>query len=423
MDKTTENGEPQEIALQIWPQEGCRFAYTLNYSQPVRCTWISDQPLFYSDSDEIFDEDQLSDDPILMALERDIADLREKTVAYDRMASDFVQSEDDKLRLFAEDADFVTAPRSAPSVDQQPAFLGLLEESRYAAQMLGVARLNGVALRLSNQVMDASYDFDGKVILVREDLNLPDQALLAVRELRRMYQKSRGAGIHPLALHPDYAVIVNRAQIADLAVGMIRAAWEMQLMGHKSVWERIENSPMADLGRSFAREAMADFRSIQDGTAARVTFESWFLSERCRRADRLLIQQMLADYQGYSFSDHPETSRVIALELLKVLGDMPFGQNYTASVAAQILIDPVFTDVRDRSNANFLWFIKFERSFVASERQLRVEQEKAPARPTADVISFPAGREFSAGSDREDARESGAGRGEIIPLYRAIRDF
>jgi hypothetical protein len=36
-----------------------------------------------------------------------------------------------------------------------------------------------------------------------------------------------------------------------------------------------------------------------------------------------------------------------------------------------IMNDPVFTDVRDRSNANFLWFIKFERSFMETERELQ----------------------------------------------------
>ena len=35
------------------------------------------------------------------------------------------------------------------------------------------------------------------------------------------------------------------------------------------------------------------------------------------------------------------------------------------------MTDPIFTDVRDRSNANFLWFIKFERSFKETEQELQ----------------------------------------------------
>ena len=50
---------------------------------------------------------------------------------------------------------------------------------------------------------------------------------------------------------------------------------------------------------------------------------------------------MLADYQGYSFPIILEASRVIATDLIKALGMMPFGQNYTESIVSQIMIDPV----------------------------------------------------------------------------------
>lgn len=398
------------MELQIWPQEECRFAYTINNQQPVRCTWISDQPLFYSDYDEALDDDSLFDDPILEALERDIADLRIKTNAYEKVAQEFGESEESKIGCFVSDASVVSS-LSAPAENLE-ALLALAHDSRFASQFLSFAALNGVAVRLSNQVLDASYDRTTQTILVRADLDASEQVLLLARELRRMYQHRNGAGLHPLMLHPDFAVLVNRAQTADLITSVVRVAWELHLAGHKDVWARIENSPMSDLGRAYAREAIADFRAINNGMAARAAFESWFLSERCRKADRLLIQQMLADYQGYVFSDNPEASRMIALDLLRALGKVPFGHNYIESVAQQIIVDPVFTDVRDRSNANFLWFIKFERSFTEGEKEVAKEEA---ARPSATVIEFPAFEKGSSATSSEMGKQA-----EIVDLCRLV---
>lgn len=412
MDNTSGTGDTQEFELQIWPQEVCRFAYTLGNSQPVRCTWISDQPLFYSDYDGAMEDDYLLDDPILQELERDIADLREKTTAYDKVAQEFVQDENQKLALFRSDCDFVSAV-VAPSVSADLTdLLDLAHQSRIASQLLSFAQISHVDVRLSNQVQDAAYDRNAQLILVRADINPADQVLLLTRELRRMYQHKNGAGLHPLTLHPDYAVLVNRAQTADLTIHMIRVAWELQLAGYKEAWARVENSPMADLGRAFAREAIADFRSISDGAALRATFKSWFLSERCRKADRLLIQQMLADYQGYSFSDQVEASRMIALDMMKAMGRVPFGQNYLEATVGQILTDPVFTDVRDRSNANFLWFIKFERSFTEAEQEISQEEVN---RPSATVLTFPAATKSSATIAVDMAQQA-----EIVDLYRFV---
>jgi hypothetical protein len=91
MDKNSgsDDNHSDTAELQIWQLADCRFAYTLNNSQPVRCTWISDQPLFYSDFEDVTDEDMLFDDPVLQALERDIAQLREKTEAYDKNCQRF----------------------------------------------------------------------------------------------------------------------------------------------------------------------------------------------------------------------------------------------------------------------------------------------------------------------------------------------
>jgi hypothetical protein len=237
------------------------------------------------------------------------------------------------------------------------------------------ARQHGVTIRHSAQVADALYARKSGIIHVNPALEPAEQLLLATRELRRHWQHRQGALIHPLLFHPDNAILVNRAQIADLVVSMIRVAWELQLSGYKECWERIENSSMNDLGRAFAREAFLDFRTLNNGQAAAAVFECWFLSDRCRHEDKGLIQQMLSDHQGYVFGMEESTAQQITPTLIFALGSMPYGKNYLAQHAGVIMEDPVFTDVRDRSNANFLWFIKFEHSFRKTEQELQIDSD------------------------------------------------
>ena len=382
--------------IRIYPNPDCRFAYTINNAQPVRCTWISDQPLFFADYETAVEDDMmLSDDPVFQALEKDIAELKGKTSVYEKISKEFLESEGTMESQFRADADFITSCIAHKGLDID-ALTARLHESRLASQFLSFAQLHGIVLAESRQVLDASYDRDANTIFVRPDLDEAVQLLLATRELRRMWQHKNGAGLHPLTFHPDHAVVVNRAMNADLIISMVRVAWELQLAGHKDAWTRIENSQLNDLGRAFAREACVDFRSINTGKAAAACFESWFLSERCRKSDRHLIQQMLADYQGYMFSDNIEASRSVATDLMTALGKMPFGHNYLTASVQTIMNDPIFTDVRDRSNANFLWFIKFERSFTEAEQAVSEENAVTTAKlpepeshSSATIISFP----------------------------------
>ncbi|PZP56063.1 MAG: hypothetical protein DI586_04900 [Micavibrio aeruginosavorus] len=393
--------------IRISPIENCRFAYTINNMQPVLCSWISDQPLFFNDC-EIEEEEDILDDPIFKALEKDIASLRHKTDAYEKISKEFIEPLEIKSLRFLADAEFISAPYAK---EAQNSCEELIKNSRFASMLYSFAQIHGVSFQETAQVADVFYDREASCILVRPDLDNAAKTLLIARELRRVWQHRNGAGMHPLMLHPDHAVVVNRAQLADLTISMIRTAWELQLAGEKEAWTRIENSTMADLGRAFAREACSDFRSLNSGKASIACFESWFLSERCRKADRGLIQQMLADYQGYVSADNAEASRSITFDLLSALGKVPFGDNYLAKCANQILADTVFTEVRDRSNANFLWFIKFERSFRDGEAEIAQEQKKTTGhshvqktklsqreetRPSATVISLPVRTEAAA---------------------------
>lgn len=368
MSNTTDN----IFSLKAARAAGCRIAYIINNHQPVKCSIISDQPLFYMDfEDESELDEEYADLFDFTGIESGVADLRARIEGLDRFGENTeVMTEEDKYALFLGEAAAITGEQPA-AIPADIKFLeNCLRQSRLAASFLDFAATYGTGLKYDSQIPAALYDRKGGQILINPDIAREEQILLAVRELRRVWQHRHGALLNPLTFHPDQAILVNRAQIADLAVIMTRVAWELQLAGEKAVWDRVENSSMADLARSFARESYLDFRTLNNGVAQSAVFECWFLSERCRNEDKKLIQLMLADYQGYVF-DTEQSSQNVTAELIIALGSMPFGKNYLAPYVSTIMNDAIFTEVRDRSNANFLWFIKFERSFRETEQELQ----------------------------------------------------
>ncbi|MCB9990179.1 MAG: hypothetical protein H6867_02220 [Rhodospirillales bacterium] len=372
MSNTTDN----IFEFQAGHSKPCRIAYTLNNRQPVLCSYISDQPLFYMDFEGAIDDEEDYGYFDFTAVEDGVADLYARLTALERFEDGFEEHDDlERIAALGENIAAITQPFEAGENDSGDIrFLEQsLRESRFAASLLDFAAKYETKLHYAAETETAIYDRRDGQIYINPHMNREDRILMAVRELRRAWQHRNGALLNPLTFHPDQAILVNRAQIADLSVMMVRVAWELQLAGQKDVWERVESSSMADLARAFARESFLDFRTLNNGVAQSAVFESWFLSERCRHEDKKLIQSMLADYRGYVF-DTQQASQHITAELIIALGSMPFGKNYLASHVNTIMNDAIFTEVRDRSNANFLWFIKFERSFRETEQELQTDE-------------------------------------------------
>lgn len=363
-------------------REVCRVAYTLDNAQPVLCSIIGDQPLFYMDyEDDILSEedDDFFDFASAGFMEHEIQVLREEIRRFERACSYEDSTAAQRSEEFLENIEGIESVVRGGMSDfdmraRKDEIIRILGQSRLAATYLDFADSHHVEIMLGRQVEKAFYDRRSGMIQINADLDLCEQVLLLARELRRHWQHRQGVLINPLMFQPEHAVLVARAQDADLAVSMIRTAWELQLAGRHDIWERVETSPMGDLARAFAREAFMDFRTINNGEAAAAIFEAWFLSERCRRQDKDIIQTMLADYKGYVF-ENIHASKSVTAELISGLGRMPYGKNYLAIHATTIMTDPVFTEVRDRSSANFLWFIKFERSFRETERELQSDSD------------------------------------------------
>ena len=375
MRDTTDN----TIEINISSGDACKVSYLLNNDQPVRCTIIGNQPLFYMDYEGAIDEcdDFEMADPFgFEAIEKSVERLHEKLKPNFEDSPEHDRMIEKRFGEFLEATAEITMKLEKETVqsDQhefmKADLLSILNKSRITKEYISYGQTFGMDFIFTDQIETAVYDKESGHIYMNPSLDKADCILLCLRELRRMWQHRNGVLLHPLTFHPDQAILVHRVQMADLSVAVIRGAWELQLSDEKAAWDKLEQSSMADLTRAFARESFMDFRTLNNGAAASAVFEAWFLSDRCRDVDRDMIQQMLADYQGYVF-ENQQSSLQVSADLIIALGKMPFGKNYLAPHINTIMNDALFTEVRDRSNGNFLWFIKFERSFRETEQELQ----------------------------------------------------
>jgi hypothetical protein len=223
---------------------------------------------------------------------------------------------------------------------------------------------------------------DKHIIALNPNRPKGDLVNLLVRELRRAWQQQQGALVNPLSYEPDDAILVNRAQQADVFMISVKVAWELKLAGLTEAWDFLTGSPMADIGRTFEIKAQTDFRTLNNGEAARAAYDKFFEDSRTRAHDKRIIHQMLLDDSGYIKSRQKRPR--ISMDLFKRLGELPHGRNYLAMKARRTPMDQAYATIEDRSNANFLWFIKFERSFQEKELQMIEESVKL----SAEIVDF-----------------------------------
>jgi hypothetical protein len=368
MDKITDIDQSSGIKSFEKPKR-LRIAYSINNYQPVKSTYIAEEPLFYIDEDMPIDDDGLFDDETYDMIEKELKELGRdlSSLSGEKQPS----GREERLLEFMADGSFLNEPSFDLNRQEiKDRLLETLDLSRMTRTLLGFVEKNNINLEITDQVSNVSYDKEAKTIFIRDDLDFNTQVLLTIETLRIVWQDLKKVRKHPLTFHPDHAVLVQRAQAADLKVFLVRCVWELKLAGQDQFWQMLEESPMRDLARTFGREALNDFRSLDNGKAACAVFESWFLSERANYEDKILIQAMLAENNNFIF-DNGDTSYQKLTKLIMALGEQPYGKNYLARFTDLIINDPLFTDVRDRSNANFLWFVKFERAYNEAEQDLQ----------------------------------------------------
>lgn len=413
-------------------KQSCKFAYALGREGfTALCNIIEHSPLFYSDiqyDDDIYEDDFLELEELRAELmdgisAEHIREKEQKLLQASRHLSEYKKLDTENLMILNKDHMLSKVTENNDANKELNALLKKLEHSHIAGALLDFAKKHGVSFKPSNQIFNVFYDRESATIFVNTKTSASSVIINLAKALREVWQHRKGMLIHPLTFHPDDAVLLNRLQKADVVTVQCRVAWELKLAGEEQTWTDLMGSVFYDLAASFAKEAISDFRSLNNGQAAKACFESWFLSGRCKTTDKKLIQSMLADHNGLVF-DNPEISRNATMDVISGMTEMPSGKNYLSGSMSQIVEDPLYAEIRDRSNANFLWFIKFERSFRDSEQNL---QEKSSPNAKAssaakhhkdlnneqsdqNVVTFqsvPNKSQSSKKNDRHDAGQSG----------------
>lgn len=257
-----------------------------------------------------------------------------------------------------------------------------IRKSRTGEVLLDGESGRGLKIYYDEQTQFAQFYPEARMITLNPNRPKGDLLNMLARELRRAWQLQNETLMNPLEFEPDEAILLNRAQQADTMLISIRVAWELKLSGEPEAWEFMAGAPYSDITRIYEVHAQSDFRSLNNGEAARAAYDKWFEDNRTKMFDKRIIHQMLLDESGYmKRTDH---RRSLSNELLIRLGDMPFGQNYLTLTGHRQPTDPDYAAVEDRSNANFLWFIKFERSFQEKERQMLEDSVKQ----SAEIVDF-----------------------------------
>ncbi len=354
---------------------------------------IGDQPLFYiddsADEDEFLfvEEDQAMPTALLPSDEKFLAKMRQKIESYDRAAKslsqfDIVTPEDNFDQLLNNDNEDL-------SLDD---IINYGQQSSIFKSYYDFIIDKNIDIKLSKQIKTSHYIATKKTIQINPSLNITDASVAFIKSMRLAWHDHNGVLLNPLSFLPEEAVLINRLIEADSDIAEVALLWDLNLAGHHDVWARAMCGANYDLCSAYAMEAMADFRSIKSGLAMRSTFEKWFISGRCKQIDRNIIQIMMGGHTDLEINDR-DASRVIAMDIIAGLGRVPQADNYLSQIVVQIMNDALYGEVRDRSNANFLWFVSFERRMSDMEQELQSDEksEIETQNNHDNVITLPQG--------------------------------
>lgn len=362
------------------------------------CNIIDDQPLFYIDDsaeeDFILEEELEHNMGLLPADTKFLEKMRAKLASYDKSA----KSLSDYTSILPETQfdDAFKSPVKTPL--SLKSILDFGQQSAIFKSYLDFTIKHGIAIELNNTIQTSSYNRTNKLIYLNPLLDMVTATGALIKSMRTAWNHKQGILINPLSFQPEEAILINRLFEADLDVTKISYLWDLKLSGNSDVWTMAMNGSDYDLCSAYAMEAMTDFRSIKSGLAARATFEKWFITSRCKSYDRDIIQTMMGGHTDIDI-DNQDASRVIAMDVISGLGRRPDAQNYLAPIMMQIMNDAIYGEVRDRSNANFLWFVTFERRMSEMEQELQ-EDAKQSQESENNVVSLPHSVEkISDGSD------------------------
>jgi hypothetical protein len=343
------------------PKQSHISCYIGEFNPLAFCNIIGNQPLFYM-NDSADEEDEFIDD--IEFLETISQRIESYDKSYNALVTDVVQPTEGIFdRFFTVDQAKQTTIKDIKH---------MAEGSFLLETYMDIMESHNIVIVADEASDGVIYNRQLQSITFNPFLSVERTVMQLASAMRQAFLHKNGALINPLRFQPEDAVLINRLQSADQKIATIEIAWELRLSGHSNLWDIMMDGADRDICTAYGVEAMSNFRSLKNGLAARSAFEKWFISSRCKTMDRNIIQIMLGNKIDLIFND-TDTSRLVATDLVAKMGLRPVGKNYLSTIITQIMVDSLYTDVRDRSNANFLWFITFEKKMNEMEQELQGE--------------------------------------------------
>jgi len=365
-----------------------------DFGSNALCNIVGDQPLFYIDDVDteddlaMFEEDQAMSYGLSASDEKFLAKMRQKIESYDKAAKSLSQF--DITSVDKELDEFINTSSEKLTLER---VLDYGCQSGIFKSYCDFISEKSITIELSETTTTSDYNSQKNMITLNPHMAMIDATTALIKSMRMAWHDKGGVLLNPLAFLPEEAVLLNRLKYADLDITKISYWWDLKLAGCNDIWARAMCGSDYDLCSAYAMEAMTDFRSIKSGLAARATFEKWFISARCKNIDRGIIQIMMGGHTDIEINNQ-DASRVIAMDVIIGMGRIVGGNNYLSPIAAQIMNDAMYMEVRDRSNANFLWFVSFERRMSQMEQELQGGEQKDETKTQNNhdnVISLPQG--------------------------------
>lgn len=264
------------------------------------------------------------------------------------------------------------------------AIMDVVMQSKTVESMMSEENMQNVEVLFDRQTKNSQLYAKKDRVIIALNPNKPQGVLInnLTKELRHAWQYNNGTLLNPMDYEPDNAILLNRAEKADALVFSIKAAWELNLAGESDAWDYMLASPIGTIVKTFEKEVREDFRKFNNGEASRQVYDSLFGRNHTKAFDKQIIHQMLLDDTGYM--KQGDKKPYVSPEELAQFGDMPFSSNYIKVDKDVLPVDTKYCKIEDRSNANFLWFIKFERQYQAKE----VEMTKEVTQESAEIVDF-----------------------------------
>jgi len=213
--------------------------------------------------------------------------------------------------------------------------------------------------------------------------SLTDCLKLTITKLRK-YQLQSRYDMHSLFV--NQMIVYYRALEADSAVYLCRVLWETKLSNiDRDLYDTVRdlNPSLRPCFKTYEQLASSKWSTVYTGEAFFEAFVSWFVNYPLKHVDTSVVRMMLSDYNKINHSDN--CTLLFMNKVFTINNKTYLSPEFISST------DPLFVEVRDKANANFMWFIKFERSITSALPEQYYDSEKPPKEeslPECVIIDF-----------------------------------